>query len=57
MTALCPHNAGRQNFLLLTYEIKEQIAEMAKAGVKEVLLLPPVKCARENFRDFAEVVY
>ena len=36
-------------------EIKEQIAEMAKAGVKEVLLLPPVKCARENFRDFADV--
>ena len=38
-------------------EIKEQIAEMAKAGVKEVLLLLPVKCAQENFGDFAEVVH
>ena len=37
-------------------EIKEQVSEMKQAGVKEVLVLPPVHCARESFRDFAKAI-
>ena len=37
-------------------EIKEQIAKMEIAGLKEILLLPPQACARENFREFAQTV-
>jgi hypothetical protein len=37
-------------------EIKEQIAKMEAAGLKEILLLPPQACARENFREFAQTV-
>ena len=37
-------------------EIKEQVSEMEKSGVKEVLVLPPVNCARENFLDFAKAI-
>ena len=37
-------------------EIREQIGSMETAGLKEILLLPPVHCARENFREFADNV-
>ena len=37
-------------------EIREKIAQLEAGGLKEVLLLPPVHCARENFRTFSEVV-
>ena len=37
-------------------EIKEQITKMEAAGLKEILLLPPQACARENFREFAQTV-
>lgn len=38
-------------------EIKEQISKMESAGLKEILLLPPQACARENFRAFAKAVF
>ena len=34
----------------------EQIGSMETVGLKEILLLPPVHCARENFREFADNV-
>ncbi len=37
-------------------EIRERISKMEAAGLKEILLLPPQACARENFRDFADAV-
>ena len=37
-------------------EIREQIGSMETVGLKEILLLPPVHCARENFREFADNV-
>jgi alkanesulfonate monooxygenase SsuD/methylene tetrahydromethanopterin reductase-like flavin-dependent oxidoreductase (luciferase family) len=37
-------------------EITEQIGKMEKAGLKEILLLPPQACARQNFRNFADAV-
>lgn len=37
-------------------EIKDKVAAMEAAGLKEILLLPPQACARENFRDFAAAV-
>ena len=37
-------------------EIKEQINNLEVAGLKEVMLLPPVNFARSNFLDFAEAL-
>jgi alkanesulfonate monooxygenase SsuD/methylene tetrahydromethanopterin reductase-like flavin-dependent oxidoreductase (luciferase family) len=37
-------------------EIIERIGQLEAAGLKEVTLLPPVACMRENFQDFAEQV-
>ena len=37
-------------------EINERLDHLAKAGLKEVTLLPPVACMRSNFRDFAKTV-
>lgn len=37
-------------------EIRERLGQLAKAGLKEVTLLPPVARARQNFRDFAEQI-
>ena len=37
-------------------EILEMLREQEAAGLKEVTLLPPMACARENFADFAKHV-
>lgn len=37
-------------------EIIHMLREQEKAGLKEVTLLPPITCARQNFKDFAEYV-
>ena len=37
-------------------EINERLDHLAKAGLKEVTLLPPVACMRSNFRDFAKTI-
>lgn len=37
-------------------EIIAMLREQEAAGLKEVTLLPPMRCARENFRDFARHV-
>jgi 5,10-methylenetetrahydromethanopterin reductase len=37
-------------------EIIERIGQLEAAGLREVTLLPPVACMRENFQDFAEQV-
>ena len=36
-------------------EVKEKIIQLEKAGLKEIILLPPVHCARSNFMNFADV--
>jgi alkanesulfonate monooxygenase SsuD/methylene tetrahydromethanopterin reductase-like flavin-dependent oxidoreductase (luciferase family) len=37
-------------------EIVAMLREREAAGLREVTLLPPMHCARENFRDFAKSV-
>jgi alkanesulfonate monooxygenase SsuD/methylene tetrahydromethanopterin reductase-like flavin-dependent oxidoreductase (luciferase family) len=37
-------------------EILERIGELEKAGLKEIVLLPPRAVARQNFREFSEQI-
>ncbi|MDA1100056.1 MAG: LLM class flavin-dependent oxidoreductase [Proteobacteria bacterium] len=37
-------------------EILNRIRELEKAGLREVVLLPPIAVARSNFKDFAEQI-
>jgi hypothetical protein len=37
-------------------EILERIGELEKAGLKEIVLLPPHAVARQNFREFSEQI-
>jgi alkanesulfonate monooxygenase SsuD/methylene tetrahydromethanopterin reductase-like flavin-dependent oxidoreductase (luciferase family) len=37
-------------------EILNRIRELEKAGLREVVLLPPIAVARDNFKDFAEQI-
>ncbi len=37
-------------------EILERIAELEKAGLQEIVLLPPAAVARQNFREFSEQI-
>ncbi len=37
-------------------DIREEIGRMETAGLKEILLLPPIHSARQNFREFADKV-
>ena len=37
-------------------QIAERLRELEAAGLREGTLLPPMACARESFRDFADLV-